>query len=455
MLQAMNYSNDIFVCRDLVAAIVNDDLISLEKAAPNKCDKKDIAGALCAAVLLQRYRCINVLISHPRADPLLPYANRNSVYWAVSRQDLVALEMLVKSTTGLQTVNSARGDDLQRMWYEQRRTVDEALYVAAWLGSVQSVRFLLKHGANPNTCYFYNEEFLLQCSPLTVACLAPTSRQAADDAIQNAEAIVTLLIDAGADVHRRCTTGRTPLHWAVAANLEHAVMRLIAAGADIDAKTAGSKQTPLMIAVTFDSVAIVDTLTVCGSCVDDVDGADCTALCYAVDKRNLCMAERLLVGGASPDGAHFRNPQTTPLIMALSSGDRGMIMLLLRWGADVNRNSRKMNPFATAIRVNNFANARLLLKCGADIRQASDRVSDEIRQVLSKAGGVPEMLRLPDKLRLQELRQLEDEMMQPRLLMEYCRLVVRQTVKYPNPTNLQKLPLPSSLVNYLKYEELG
>jgi len=436
----------------MVDAIIADDPTVLQCKVPPDCDKDDLAGALCSAVLLRSHRCIDMLVCIFGADPLYSYANRNSIYWAVDQQDLISLKLLVGSRDV--SGSTTRSTELQRTWYDQRRTVDEALHIASWLGSVESVRALLGLGANPNTCYFYNDEFLLHCSALIVACLPPMSQRATSSSIQNSETIVRLLVDAGANVHRRCSTGRTPLHWAVAANLENSVTLLITAGADVGAQTAGTKQTPLMLAVSFDFVPLVNMLIAAGSCIDDFDGADCTALCYAIDKRNIPMAEHLLNIGASPDGAPIVNALTTPLIMATSSGSKAMIILLIRWGANVNRNSRTRNAFATAVNVNNFGIAHMLLKVGVHLEHANQLVSNQAKQILSKAGGHLSLLRLPEKLRLQELRKLEDEILQPRKLSDYVRLTIRSKISRATIAELQKLPLPSSLIRYLTFEEL-
>ena len=70
-------------------------------------------------------------------------------------------------------------------------------------------------------------------------------------AINNTDAtIMTTLIDAGADVNARADHGFTPLHWA-AQSAEHSVVtRLLKGGADPNARTE-SGDTPLHSAVVF------------------------------------------------------------------------------------------------------------------------------------------------------------------------------------------------------------
>ena len=66
-----------------------------------------------------------------------------------------------------------------------------------------------------------------------------------------------------------------------------------------------------------------------------------------------------------PDNRHF---YLTPLIWAILSGDKDIVNMLIRAGADVNRTSNigKTTPLYTAVEKNRFDLVRILLFAGAD-----------------------------------------------------------------------------------------
>ena len=94
-------------------------------------------------------------------------------------------------------------------------------------------KILVEHGANVNG----NEQIDKQDSPLTAA------------ASLHADDVAIVLIEHGADIHHRGCHGGTALHWAAWCGRDKLVRRLIDAGADIHRRCIDFEGTPLGWAV--------------------------------------------------------------------------------------------------------------------------------------------------------------------------------------------------------------
>jgi len=359
---------------------------------------------------------------------------------------------------------SSLPDEIRRPWYDTRRPLDEALFCACSSGFVEAVELLLSLGANPN--YFhYNVEFLHMSSVLSAACRAPLAQSAKHGAEDRAEVIIRQLVAAGADVTRRSSTGETALHWATEAGLVQAVDDLVKAGADVNARTANGHKTPLMSAIERSSAncaGVISALCVAGADVNLADRAHFTALCYAVDSRDTSLAQQLLQNGASPDGLQDESvgiapiaPMTTPLYLATSIGHREMIVLLIRWGADVNRSVRiiesRSTVFEVALHVNNFELVRLFLTSGVNMSTARLAIVDSLRAI-NPPMGLIELLSVVDRARLERLEKIMLEISEPFSLRHLCRLTIRKAVD--GFKDLQKLPLPEAIKSFLSYDDL-
>lgn len=440
----------------------DDDVSSLERCLYNVDDVETKTAVLLSAVRSAQHHCVEVLMA-AGCDPVRKLEGSSAVQCAVMKNDMQTLLLLVSQQshdvvdTNAVEVSSQR----QRLWYDDQRPIDEALFIASGLGSVEAVELLLECGANPNCCFYYDDEFLVTCSTLVAACFAPLRHLAPDNAVANAEVVVHALIDAGANVKRRCSTGLTPMHWAVKAGLVQSLMLLVQSGADVNARRASDGVTPLMMAVERDLTAVT-TLLSAGANIDATDYAHYTALCHAVNAQNLPIAEYLLQQGANPNGSAVATAAmpfltTTPLYLATSFGNRAMVVLLLKWGANVHQTvgtlPSRSTVFRVALCVNNFDLVGVFLAAGVDRTCAYKLVCEHIDDICRKVPpGMTYLLSLDDRIRLQRLQVLHFELSQPQMLKQLCRVAIRQSTV--NLRQLCELPLPSALCSFLLLDDL-
>jgi len=452
-----------FVCRLLYKAVEDDNVQSLQQCLCNVFDEGTKAAVLLSAVRSARYNCIRVLLA-AGCDPVLKLEGVSAVECAILKHDTKALLLLVDSQQLLYVADKKPvqvSNSSQRSWYDDRQTVDEALFIAAGLANVEAVNMLLEHGANPNCCFYYDDEFLVTCSTLVAACFAPLRRLAADGVVANAELVVHALVNSGANVNRRCSTGMAALHWAVKAGLLQSLMLLVTSGADVNVQRANDGMTPLMMAVEHGLTAVT-TLLSSGADIEATDHSHFTALSHAVNANSLPIAEYLLQQGANPNGYHFVTAavpflSTTPLYLATSIGSREMVVLLLKWGANLNQIvgtiPSRSTVFHVALCVNNFELVDVFLAAGVDHACAYKLVSEHIDDICSKVPpGMTHLLSLDDRIRLQRLQKLRSELSQPQTLKQLCRITIRRyTVSHGR---LCQLPLPSSLHLFLSLDDL-
>lgn len=433
----------------------DDDVNSLQKCLHSVRDIETKTAVLLSAVRSARYNCIKVLMACG-CDPLLQLEGVSAVQYAVVKNDMTALLLLVADV--VDTKPAKISNSSQQSWCDDQRSVDEALFIASGLGNVDAVNLLLECGASPNCCFYYDDELLVTCSTLVAACFAPLRRHAADNAVANAEVIVHTLINSRANVNRRCSTGMTPLHWAVKAGLVQSLMLFVKSGADINAQRANDGLTPLMMAVER-NLAAVTTLLSAGADIDATDFADCTALWHAVNAHSLTIAEYLLQQGANPDGyvnAAVAFVKTSPLYLATSIGSRAMVVLLLKWGANVHQTigmKSLHSVFHVALCVNNFELVAVFLSAGADRASAYKLVCEHIDDICSKVPpGMTHLLSVNDRIKLHRLQKLHCELSQPQTLKHLCRITIRHSAV--SQGRLCELPLPSALCSFLLLDDL-
>ena len=435
----------------------DDDASSLQRCLYNVCDVETKTAVLLSAVRSARHHCIEVLMA-TGCDPVRKLDGTSALQCAIMKNDMQTLLLLV-SQQSLDVVDTISNRS-QRSWYDDQRPVDEALFIASGVGSVEAVKLLLERGANPNCCFYYDDEFLVTCSTLVAACFSPLRHLAPDTAVANAEVIVHALVNAGANVKRRCSTGLTALHWAVKAGLVQSLMLLVKSGADVNARRANDGVTPLMMAVEHDLTAVT-TLLSAGADIDATDYAHYTALCHAVNAQNLPIAEYLLQQGANPNGSAVVTAAvpflvTTPLYLATSIGNRAMVVLLLKWGANVHQTvgmlPSRSTVFHVALCVNNFDLVGVFLAAGVDRACAYKLVCEHIDDICRKVPlGMTHLLSLDDRIRLQRLQVLHFELSQPQMLKQLCRVTIRHTASH---RQLCELPLPSALCSFLSFDDL-
>ena len=211
--------------------------------------------------------------------------------------------------------SSNLADLLRRLKTEQRKTALETktkdgshfvtpLIIAAHNGHLNSVKILLKYGAEMETrgTLKIENEVIEGCTPLWAA--AATGYLKLD--------VVKLLIERNADVDGRTSTDSTPLR--VAAHDGHldVVRCLVESGADVNARTQ-YEATPIMVACDYGHLSIITYLINKGAFVDLQAKDGNTALHYAAQRGHLEVVSQLLSLGA-PQLPN--NQGLTPLLYA-------------------------------------------------------------------------------------------------------------------------------------------
>jgi ankyrin repeat protein len=147
------------------------------------------------------------------------------------------------------------------------------------------------------------------------------------------------LVAAGADVNARSAEEyRTPLHYAAERGNRELVKLLVDAGAEVDAKDWYG--TLLHLAIKGGHRETVEVLINAGADVNQryvqtQSGHSCTPLHLAADAGNVGIAELLIVSGADPNGKDKWHGSSV-LHYAARSGRKEMVQLLIAEGADLN-----------------------------------------------------------------------------------------------------------------------
>jgi len=240
-----------------------------------------------------------------------------------------------------------------------------ALHKACRVGDLEVATFLVNKGADVNAKASAGN------TPLTYA-------------LQHGHAeVVRLLVANGADVNAKNANGQTPLGRAIRMDDKAAVELLVANGANTEASPSGL--TPLDEAKRRENTEIVNILRAHGvkgtlhgaACLGDVDevkrliaeGADINAksdsgwtpLHRAVYEGHESLVELLVTRGADIN-AQFRLGGT-PLSFAAIKGQKDMVEFLLAKGADINIGT----PLVGAAVNGHTAIVELLLARGADV----------------------------------------------------------------------------------------
>jgi uncharacterized protein len=179
--------------------------------------------------------------------------------------------------------------------------------------------------------------------------------------------------------------GTTALHWAVYNDDAELVDRLVAAGADVNARN-DYGATPLSQAAVVGNVRVIRRLISARADVEAANADGQTALMVLARSSNVEAAKLLLKRGAKVDTREAWREQTA-LMWAAAEGQPDMVKLLIDQGADVNARSKVHNwerqvtaeprhqarpaggftPLLYAARRGCMECARLLVRAGADV----------------------------------------------------------------------------------------
>ncbi|GAD95644.1 hypothetical protein BC1G_06991 [Paecilomyces variotii No. 5] len=144
--------------------------------------------------------------------------------------------------------------------------------------------------------------------------------------------VTQILLDHGADVYTRDSSGRTPLYYAIVGQHKEGLGLLLDSGADANSKVSRT-ECALHVASQHEDAAIMKLLLSRGACIDILDDSGRTPLSYAAECGKHEIGRILLDNGAyldSIDGAG-----QTPLHYAAQRGKTEFFNILLDKGANL------------------------------------------------------------------------------------------------------------------------
>ncbi|KAL5011658.1 hypothetical protein ScPMuIL_010209 [Solemya velum] len=377
-----------------------------------------------------------------------------------ARRGLVdTMEILISNNAKInfQSDNQAESDE----WVEP-------LNMAIESNSPDCVRLLLENGARPNNKYFLGHE--INMVPLdNVECLS-------------------LILKYGADPNTFSRNGMNPLMKACRDRKLKAARILVEHGADLNLQCPSrfEQKTALHFAIGSKSVATVHSLLRHGSTTQRPDGYKYSALHEAVlvDSRALC--QLLLEWNAHVD--ELTSDKSTPLMLACATSRlterKDIIEVLLEHGADVNAHSMDITyvaPSSTPLieylknvgENVDFDVVLLLVKYGARLTFDVDIVGYKVFEPFGVLNYIPDICHRSEVMGLlteaaekfnvqaiQTCQRLETCYKKlllrigvlPRDLKHILRLHVRRNYRTNLPENVDRLPLPPILKQYLLFE---
>lgn len=234
--------------------------------------------------------------------------------------------------------------------------LDDALYWACYESNLEEVQKALKKGADVNAVC------RSQATPLIA------SLQRCGTGHQNA--IVQLLLQAGADVNVKDSEDLSPLQLAWSLKLQEPARMILEKNPDLTVR--GPKDGSLLHFVcAYEIPDKIEFLLNNGFEVDARDREMSTPLHLAARNGNITACRLLLAHGADP--CAFNNVKRTPLhcvIESSSSHTEEICRILIENGADVHVESKNRNtPLKTAIALGSHGVLQILLDAGANPSQ--------------------------------------------------------------------------------------
>ncbi len=171
------------------------------------------------------------------------------------------------------------------------------------------------------------------------------------------------------NVNGLMSDGETPLHKACRHGLSEIVAQLIAAKADVNARTTTDGATPLFIASQWGHAEIVTKLLAANADVNHANNGGATPLYVASEMGHTEVVTTLI--DANADVNQAKNNGTTPLIAACHNSQTAVVTALLAADADKNKaNNGGATPLLIACEKGDTDIAAKLLAAGADVDKA-------------------------------------------------------------------------------------
>ena len=212
--------------------------------------------------------------------------------------------------------------------------------------------------------------FLAAFWALGAAAAAAQAPRLVTAAAEQDRAAVLALIEAGADVDARRADGATALLWAAHWDDLELLERLVRAGADVDAAD-DHGVTPLERAAENASAPAVELLLAAGADADARQTSGLTPLMTAARTGSAAVVRALVRAGADVDAA-VTATGSTALMWAVSEPHPEIVRVLLDAGADPRASTRKgFTPLMYAARNGDVATAAALIAAGADVDEPS------------------------------------------------------------------------------------
>ncbi|BFZ06249.1 hypothetical protein BsWGS_09288 [Bradybaena similaris] len=353
--------------------------------------------------------------------------NEESVFKAVRENDLTAIQRYLHE--GGVGIDIRHGDetgdsvyvlkDLSRMVRQLRLRQYSLLHVAVIHSTLETIQFLVSHGASVHVTD------LNQMTPLFVAA-----------AVQRPD-VMHFLISQGAGVNTQSLSGKTPLIQAIENKSLRCVQLLIDAGADLDlADNKGT--TPLFACLAVGKgmdLGILRALVAGGCAVDLPNKQGATPMMVAVGFGRTDAVQVLLDAGANINLVDKAGKN----VFHMAAGVNTALYLINNGAACDCPDKHGVRPIDRAAQVGHIGMLRLLLGCDC---QRTPAIMDVPRVVQSR-----QSLPIFDKW-------LQQELYNPRELKRLCRQTIRHCLGHNNTSNMEALPLPRLLKDFLLAKHL-
>ncbi|KAL2830494.1 ankyrin repeat-containing domain protein [Aspergillus cavernicola] len=249
---------------------------------------------------------------------------------------------------------------------------DTALFFAAVNDHKATVQLLIEHGANVEATNHSNRAPLLAVLDGYADIIRQMRSTDLSDAVEPHNSslldVAQLLIDGGANIEIRDSSGQTPLVVSVENKYTALAQLLIDKGADVNVRNS-RQEWLLSYAVRLWDVGIVRKLLEGGTDLESMDENDHTPLMSAIlSYKNQEMAQILLDAGATTNSKHSHGDTLLIPNIGCSTRKRGSGRILLHAGADIHtRDNGSKQALSWAASCHNIDIVRLLIRQGVDL----------------------------------------------------------------------------------------